>query len=59
MGYRIYWLEETITYHYRCVLQCVMSDAAFYHHYDQQSASAYFGFTNPAPVAGFIVLAAY
>lgn len=39
--------------------ECVMSDAAFHHHYDQQSASAWFGFTHSAPMAGFIVLAAY
>lgn len=39
--------------------ECVMSDAAFHHHYDQQSASVCFGFTHPAPAAGFIVLAAY
>lgn len=36
--------------------ECGMSDAAFHHHYDQQSAS---GFTHSAPVVGFIVLAAY
>lgn len=36
-----------------------MSDAAFHHHYDQQSASASFGFTHSAPLTGFIALAAY
>ena len=39
--------------------ECLMSDAAFHHHYDQQSAPAYFGFTHSALVAGFIALAAY
>lgn len=37
-----------------------MSDVAFYPHYDQHLASAYhFSFTHCAPLAGFIVLAAY
>lgn len=50
-------MKDTITYQYYC--KCVMSDAAFHHHYDQLSASACFGFTHSVPIAGFIVLTVY
>lgn len=60
MGCRLYWLEETITYHHRCSLQSawwvmLLSTTAV----TNSQPLACIGFTHSAPMAGFIVLAAH